>query len=77
MIDEVMSSIAPRLRTATMRGDIEQLIFVRTWGSESFEFADFTDTEIAVGSAASRRGAVPNLVLLSAMSPIADLRAAT
>jgi hypothetical protein len=47
MVEEVMSSLDPALRTEDMRRDLEHLIHVRTWGSNSFEYAHFTDTELA------------------------------
>lgn len=47
MVDEVMSALHPALQTGEMRGDLEHLIHVRTWGRSSFEYAHFTDTELA------------------------------
>jgi hypothetical protein len=47
MVDEVMFSLPPALQTGEMRGDLEHLIHVRTWGPSSFEYAHFTDTELA------------------------------
>ena len=46
MKEEVLRSLLPALRTDSMRSDLDHLIFVRTWPAE-FEFAHFTDTELA------------------------------
>lgn len=47
MVDEVMASLESGLNTPDMRRDLEHLIQVRTWGRSSFEYAHFTDTELA------------------------------
>ena len=46
MIDHVLKSLPPILRTDAMRRDLEFLIHLRTW-DEEFEFAHFSDSELA------------------------------
>jgi hypothetical protein len=48
MIDTVLRSLPKSLRAPAMRSDLEHLLHVRTWGTHSFEFAHFTDRQLAL-----------------------------
>jgi len=48
MIDEVAHSVPVRFKTSAFIKDLEHLIHVRTWGTESFEFAHFTPRQLAI-----------------------------
>lgn len=49
-IDEILDSMPKSVRTSQMRADLEYLVKVRTWGTDGpFEFAHFTDRELARG----------------------------
>lgn len=61
-IDEVMNSLLPELRTPAMRADLDHVIQVRDWGQKSFEFAHFSDHEIASALMALAGSASPPLV---------------
>ena len=50
IVDEIYTSVPEIVRTPTLRGDLEHLVTVRTWGAGGpFEFAHFSDAEIAGG----------------------------
>jgi hypothetical protein len=50
MVDAVLDSIPARMRRAGLRSDLEEVLRVRTWSeTHSFEFAHFTDHELAEG----------------------------
>ncbi len=50
MVESVLDSIPTGMRSAGLRGDLEKVLRVRTWSeTHSFEFAHFTDHELAEG----------------------------
>lgn len=59
MKDAVIKSLPKALRTSAMRRDLEYLIHLRTW-DEEFEFAHFSNTELAAGLRAVTRGGCPS-----------------
>lgn len=65
MINAVLRSLPKAARTETMRANLQHLIRLRTWGTNSFEFAHFTDLQLA--RALRRLGG-------RAAPPVADLR---
>jgi hypothetical protein len=73
MIDSVLRSLPKALRTAAMRADLEHLIHVRTWGTHSFEFAHYTDSQLATTLRRHATGPPPSLAHLRA--ELADCRA--
>ena len=66
MIDEVLGSLPTELRTESMRKDLRELLHVRTWGTHSFEFAHFTDREIAAAIRRVCRAGLPDAATLRA-----------
>ncbi|HVF05269.1 MAG TPA: hypothetical protein VNA20_10540 [Frankiaceae bacterium] len=67
MIATVLKSLPKHARTDTMRDNIDHLIDLRTWGEHSFEFAHFTDLQLARALRRLAGRAAP---------PLAELRAA-
>ena len=73
MIETVLRSLPKSLRTPAMRSDLQHLLHVRTWGTHSFEFAHFTDRQLAL---ALRRLAGPSAPSLAAIrAELASCRA--
>jgi hypothetical protein len=59
IVDSMMGRLASAYRTSQIRTQLESMVVVETWtGKESFEFAHFTDDEIAAGIKAAYQGAV-------------------
>ncbi|HVF05994.1 MAG TPA: hypothetical protein VNA20_14220 [Frankiaceae bacterium] len=73
MIDSVLRSLPKSLRTPAMRADLGQLIHVRTWGTHSFEFAHYTDRQLAAALRRQASVVSPNIAELKAQ--LADCRA--
>lgn len=48
MVEEVFRSLPIAAQTAEVHADLEYMIRVHTWGTESFELAHFSDYELAV-----------------------------
>lgn len=48
-VEGIMQALPQGFRTDAVRSQIEQIVAVRTWGQHSFEFANFTDQELALG----------------------------
>lgn len=66
-IERIYDAIPAPHRTPVLRSELENLVFVDTWGTEAFEFAHFTDDEIAVAILAAYEGTtVTDLVDLTA-----------
>ncbi len=60
MVDEVMRSLVPDLRRKqAVRKAVEYCIRVHTWGSQSFEYAHFSDHELAIAARRLCKGAPP------------------
>ncbi len=49
MVETVLRALTPELRTKAMRTDVRELLHVRAWPHTSFEFAHFSDAELASG----------------------------
>lgn len=47
MVAEILDALPPGAQTDEMRKDLQYMVRVHTWGDEAFEFAHFTDQELA------------------------------
>jgi hypothetical protein len=47
MVNEVLESLPADARTPEVRADLEHIIRISCWGEEAFEFAHFTDYQLA------------------------------
>ena len=48
IISEILKALPATVRTETLRKELEHLVHIRTWGTGSFEFAHFTDHQLAL-----------------------------
>lgn len=67
MKQEVLNCLPKSLRTSSMRDDLDHLLFVRTWPAE-FEFAHFTNTELARAIKSVTPGAPPEREIRRSLS---------
>lgn len=69
LIDDLLQALPPQLRTDAMRGSLRYLVSVNTWGHLPYEFAHFTDEELADGVIALRsRAAGSRTQLVAALA---------
>lgn len=64
MIEEILRSVPHVLRTTALRDDLEHLVHVVAWGDEPFEYAHFTDRELAQALRRIAGSAAPDLKTL-------------
>lgn len=75
IVDELLSSVPEAIRTDKTRSQLEHLIVVRTWGpGGSFEYAHFSDQELARGIRSVAGTAAPSFADL--VNLVAQFRAA-
>lgn len=73
-VDRIVRALPAELQTATVREDLQHLVEVQVWDEEgsSYEFAHFTDGELAEAILATSPRAVPSVDEL--MSAVAEVR---